>query len=205
MDYKNEFYKNRLTEYCNSFKAVASLSMLALAQKNVNVVMSLYKKLNIIFTDIVNLTEIIYDNDIVNCVKTLEVDKLPDFFDVLKTVDSYYKMLSLKYAQTEFETDEENILLNKISIEINHKEEIPFLNIAKIFYNNEKYAEAIEICEYIKTISDSAPVWSILGDIYRATKEYGLSIEAYKKYLELNEDDYEVEKTLQDVYEEALS
>ena len=205
MDYKVEFYKNRLTELCNSFKAIASLSILALEQKNFKKVMLLYKKLNNVFEDIKKLVELYGDTNLTKQVKELDMANIPEEFDILKTIDSYYKVLSLKYAQTEFESDEEKILLNKISIELNYKEEIPYLNIARIMYSNGKYAEAIELCEYIKTITDSAPVWNILGDIYRATKDYGMAIEAYKKYLELNEDDYEIEKVLEEVYEEALT
>ena len=196
MDYKVEFYKNRLTDLCNSFKAIASLSILALEQKDFKKVILFYEKLNNIYSDIIKFVELYADENLTRQVKELDLNEIIEDFEVLKTIDSYYKMLSLKYAQTEFESDEEKILLNKISIELNYKEEIPYLNLAKIMYNNAKYAESIELCEYIKTITDSAPVWHILGDIYRATKDYGMAIEAYKKYLELNEDDYEVEKVL---------
>ena len=72
-------------------------------------------------------------------------------------------------------------------------------------YENENYSEAIELCEFIKTITDTAPVWSLIGDIYRTLKMYGKSIEAYKYYLKLNEDDDEATETLKEIYEEALS
>ena len=67
------------------------------------------------------------------------------------------------------------------------------------------YSEAIKLCEFIKTITDTAPVWSLIGDIYRALKMYGKSIEAYKYYLNLNEDDDEATETLKEIYEEALN
>ena len=113
-------------------------------------------------------------------------------------------MLSLKYAQTEVENVIDKIILNKLSVDFNCLEEIPYLNIAKLLYEQGKYAESLKLCEFIKTITDTAPVWNIIGDVYRAVGRYGKCIEAYKKYLVLNEDDEEVAEKLLQTYEEAL-
>lgn len=205
MSYKQEFYKNRITDLCNSYKALASLSMLALAEKNIKQVIKLHNGLNDLFNDIVKFITLLNDKEILKSVKELEIDNLPDYLSSLKTVFSYNKILSLNYTETEIDDIQDKILLNKMSVEFNHAEEIPYLNIARVLYEQGKYAEAVELCEFIKTISDTAPVWNLLGDIYRAVKRYGQCINAYRIYLELNEDDEEVANKLAEVYEEALT
>ncbi|MCM1266146.1 MAG: hypothetical protein NC200_08105 [Candidatus Gastranaerophilales bacterium] len=205
MNHKEEFYKNKITDLCNSYKVVATLSMLALSEKNVKCVIKLHNDLNAIFGKIIEFIALLNDEELLSKVKNLEVSELPEYLSSIKTIFSYNMMLSLKYAQTEVESVEEKILLNKLSIDFNYKEEIPYLNIAKLLFEEKHYAEALELCEFIKTITETAPVWNISGDVYRALKRYGKCIEAYKTYLDLNEDDDEVAEKLLQVYEEALN
>lgn len=205
MTYKEEFLKTKLTDYCNQYKAVASLSILAIAKNDVVLIKKLHKDLKKIFDTTMSFLEPLCSKSIISKLKNMDLSLIPQSMESLKIIDSYQKILSLKYTKVETDNIEDKIYLNKMSIEFNPLEEIPYLNIARALYENENYSEAIELCEFIKTITDTAPVWSLIGDIYRTLKMYGKSIEAYKYYLKLNEDDDEATETLKEIYEEALS
>lgn len=204
MTNKEEFLKTKLTDFCNQYKAIASLSILAIAKNDVSLVKKLHNDLKKIFEDTMNFLDLFCSKSMLLKYRNLDFSTIPSNFESLKIIDSYQKILSLKYTKVETDNIEDKILLNKMSVEFNPMEEIPYLNIARILYENKNYFESLELCEYIKTITDTAPVWSLIGDIYRELKMYGKSIEAYKYYLKLNEDDDEASETLQKIYEEAL-
>ncbi len=204
MDCKKEYLKIRLTELSNSYKSVAILSDYAVKKNDFKLAYSLFCELKAVFRTILFIVKNNCPKSIYEKVVNLDTDALPDYFEPLKTVDIYSKFLSLKYQNIETNNPKEKMLLCKMSIEFNPKEEISYLSIAKLLLAEKKYPEVIKICEYIKTISDTAPVWEILGDTYRELKEYGKSIDAYVNYLELNEKDSEGEKKLRETYEEAL-
>ena len=123
---------------------------------------------------------------------------------MLNIVDIYNKLLSLKYLGFKTENSEEKIIISKMSIEFNPEEELAYISLAKSLYEFGKYPEAVSLCEYIKTFSETAPVWEILGDVYRDLEVWGKSVEAYKKYVEINDGDLEVADKLESVYKEAL-
>lgn len=204
MDYKKEYIKTKLTELSNSYKSVAILSDYAIKTNDFKLVYSLFCELKSIFNKILSFVKNNCPKSIYEKVENLDTENLPDYFEPLKTVDIYSKILSLKYPNIETDNPKEKIMLHKMGIEFNPTEEISYLGIAKILLEEKKYPQVIKLCEYIKTISDTAPVWEILGDTYRELKDYGKSIDAYSKYLELNEKDAEGEAKLAETYEEAL-
>jgi len=165
----------------------------------------LHNDLNEVFSSVVQFLKKTGSAKIAEQITYDEYGHLPEDFNSLKIIDSYKKILSLKYTNVETDNIEDKIYMNKLSVELNPPEEIAYLNIARALYENGNYAESLELCKFIKTISDTAPVWCLLGDIYRSLKMYGESIDSYRTYLELNENDEEAEQTLSEIYEEALS
>ena len=198
------YLKNRLSELSSMYRINAELSALAINNGNFEVVTKLYNELNIIAGRVADILKITSDEDEVKNVKNLNLIELPDYMQAISLIDAYTKLLSLKY--TNFETDdlEEIITLNKMSIDFKYDEDIPFLIIGRALYDNKYYSDVLRLCEYIETFSTGAPVWSLYGDTYRALGEYGLAIKSYQKYLELNKNDEDALKTLDELYEEAL-
>lgn len=204
MDYKKEFLKNKLSDLSNSYKTVAILSAYAVKNNDFALAKSQYTELKEIFSEIQNIIKLCCPKSVCEKAENMDIDNLPEYFEALRVVDVYSKILSIKYPNIKTDSPLEKIILNKMSIELNPTEELSYLGIAKVLFEEKKYPEVIKLCEYIKTISNTAPVWEILGDTYRELKQYGKSIDAYVKYLELNEKDREGEEKLQKVYEEAL-
>ena len=197
--------QNKLTDLANTYKIVGTLSTLAVAQKDIKSVKNQYKILKEIFAEMIDLTEKNCPKNEVELAKNLDVDNLPEYLKPLATVDIYNKILALKYSNLETESYEDKIEINKMSIDFNHTEEMAYLNIAKVLYEQKKYVEGLRLCEYIKTLATTAPVYEILGDIYRDLKYYGDSVASYKRYLELNENDTEAKDRLNEIYEEAIA
>jgi tetratricopeptide (TPR) repeat protein len=204
MDNKQTFYKNQITDLCNAYKSIAILSFLEIEKGRLEKVLALHKNLEEIFDKIVKRVKLLNDDKTLKKVQSTEFEELPEYLSEIKNVVSYKKLLSLKYSQLDGKTLEDNIVINKMSIEFNPSEEIPYLSIGQALFDNGHYLEVIKLCEFIKTISDTAPVWKLIGDAYRKLGQYGFCIESYQKYLELNEDDYEMKDELNKVYEEAL-
>ena len=204
MTSKEQFIKNRISEMSNAFKVVAELSEVSIISGDIDSVMWLNIQLNSIFERIVDFAKSMESADIVKKVKDLNVKELPEYLSSLEIIDAYKKLLSLKYTNIETDNFEEKIKLNKMSIDYNWEEEIPYLIIARYLYEKEHYEEALKLCEYILKITSTAPVYNILGDIYRKLGEYGRAIENYKKYTEMNDGDDEAIETLNTLYEEAL-
>lgn len=197
--------KDKLTDLTNVYKIVGTLSVLAVAQKDIETVKEQYKILKEIFSEIIELVEKNCSKNEVEMVKDLDIDNLPEHLKPLTTVDIYNKILALKYTNIEIEDYKDKIEINKMSVELNHIEEMAYLNIAKTLHKQKKYVETIRLCEYIKTLATTAPVYEILGDVYRDLKYYDESIASYKRYLELNENDIEAKARLDEIYEEALA
>ena len=197
--------KNKLTDLTNAYKVVGTLSVLAVAQKDIETIKEQYKILKEIFSEIVEVVEKNCSKKEVEMVKNLDIDNLPEYLKPISTVDIYNKILALKYTNIEIEDYEDKIEINKMSVELNHIEEMAYLNIARTLYEQKKYVEAIRLCEYIKTLATTAPVYEILGDVYRDLKYYDESIASYKRYLELNENDTDAKARLDEIYEEALA
>lgn len=201
---KEKFLKYRLTDLCNSYKAIATLTTFAIASKDFPQVKKQFFLLKEIFNRVLSLIKPIVKTEIYKNAKNLNVSELPDYLEPLKTIDAYCKILSLKYANYETSDFKEKLMLNKMSIDCNCMEDIPFIKIGRALFENGNYPEAMQICYHLKEISDTAPTYSLMGDIYRKQGNYGEAINAYLKYLELNENDEEGMETLQQLYEEAL-
>lgn len=197
--------KNKLTDLTNTYKIVGTLSALAVAQGDIPSIKEQYKVLKEIFSEIMTLIEKNCSKKEIELAKNLDVENLPEYLAPLSTIDIYNKILALKYTNVETENYEDKIEINKMSIDFNHTEEMAYLNIAKVLYEQKKYIEGLRLCEYIKTLATTAPVYEILGDIYRDMKYYGDSVASYKRYLELNENDTDAKARLNEIYEEAIA
>jgi len=198
------FLKNRLSELATKYKVNAELTILAILKGNFKAVETLYYELNDTDNRIHNILKQTSNQEEIKNIKHLQLDELPDYLHSITIVDAYKKLLSLKFTNFESENLEEKICVNKMSVNFKYDEDIPYIIIARTLYKNKKYPEALKLCEFIETISSSAPVWSLYGDIYREIGEYGKAIQSYLKYLELNKNDEEGLETLEELYEEAL-
>lgn len=202
---KEKFLKNKITDICNIYKAAASLAAAAAADNNIELVKKLHKNLREIFSFMTNTIELYNDPKITEKIRNNDFENLPDWLSYARIADYCRKMTALKYTNTDCNDIENQIMINKMAIELNPEEEISYLKIARTLYEQEKYTQALELCEYIKTISNTAPVWSLSGDIYRSLGKYDKSIDSYLTYVKLNEDDEKALKTLDEIYEEALN
>ena len=129
MTYKEEFLKTKLTDYCNQYKAVASLSILAIAKNDVVLIKKLHKNLKKIFDTTMSFLEPLCSKSIISKLKNMDLSSIPQSMESLKIIDSYQKILSLKYTKVETDNIEDKIYLNKI-FPINFF--IPSLSLSKI-------------------------------------------------------------------------
>ena len=200
----NNSITEKLNKYINAYKLTANLSMPAICNNDYNTVLNLNKMLKEIWAEILNIVKNNCEKDYYEKVKNFELNKLPDEFQGIKSVDIYNKILALKYTNIKLNDPKKQIRINELSLELNPDEDIPQINIAKIYYHEKKYEKAIKICTNIINISETAPAWEILGDIYQKQKDYGKAVESYKKYLELNENDTKGEEKLYKTYRESV-
>lgn len=174
--------KERLTELIDSFKAIASLSILAVAENDIEGVIVLNNSLKRIF-------------------KLLEKNITDKEFKIL---DSYRKLLALEYAKLKTKTPDEQLKILRLCIDFDYAENLHSIALAQLFQKEKKYKEAILLAEYLTTVCDSAPPYLVLAKSYRDLKMYDLSIKAYNSYLILNENDKEAEIERDKVFEEML-
>lgn len=193
---------NKMIDLVNLYKLTAILSELFLKKSEYTLVENLYIELKNIYCELLEYIKTNYPESIYKSVVENRFNELPDEFKILSNIELYNKILALKYLESKPESHKTKIIFDKMSIDFNEKEELAYIDLAKILLEDKKYIETIALCDYIKTLSDTAPVWEISGDAYRNLKMYGDSIENYKHYLSINEYDDEVQKKLDDTYKE---
>lgn len=174
--------KERLEELVDSFKALASLSMLAVAENDIQGVMTLNSSLKRIF-------------------KLLEKDITDKEFKIL---DSYRKLLALEYSKLKSDNSDEQLKIIRLCIDFDYAESLHSIALAQLFQKEKRYKEAILLAEYLTTVCDSAPPYLVLAKSYRDLKMYDMSIKAYNSYLILNENDKEAKIERDEVFEEIL-
>lgn len=204
MDNKESFLKHRVSDLSNMFKGLAELSDFLLEQKDFETAKKIYTEQNKVLDRIVNTTKPLVPESVLKNIKDINNEELPECLNSLELVDAYKKLLSIKYATVNPDKMEDKIKFYKMSIEYNWAEEIPYLGIAKTLYENNHLEEALRLCNYILEITTTAPVYKLMGDIYRKYGEYGSAIENYIKYTDMNDGDDEAFEILSELYEEAI-
>lgn len=171
-----------INELCDSFKIVVNLSMLAIAENDVEGAVTLNQSLKRIW------------------------NKLEPYSDVkaVGTLETYKKLLALEYPKLKSDNIEERIKVVKMSIDFDYEETLHSIALAKLLCEKNKYKEAIILADYIRTVDSTAPSRLVLAQIYRKLKIYSLSVAFYKEYLQLNENDKEIKQELAEVYKEML-
>ena len=197
--------KNIIQDYSNMYKAISTMAVLCIAKKDFMTIKHNHEILAGLYSRILKFVKTACSEKVVEQIENSDFTNLPEELSPLSIVDTYNKILALKYTEVETDSLEERIELNKMSIELNCNEEIPYINLANVLYENGKYPETMEMCSVLKEISDTAPMWEILGKTYRKLGMYGEAIESYRKYLRLNESDNEALECLNEIYEEALN
>lgn len=205
MSVKNESIKKTIQEYSNMYTVIANIAISNTVKYNFNSIIKDYNTLKNLYDNIMDFIDYTCPKDIANQIKDSEFNSLPQYLEPIKTVETYRKILALKYANIHPKSVDERIILNKISIELNPSEEFPYINIANILFKRKKYPEVIEFCNIKQEFADSPPILEILGKTYRKTGELGKSIDSYKKYLETNKNDTEAADCLNKIYKEALN
>lgn len=193
----------KIFDLCNGYKLTSILAVYASKKEDYDFIINQYKILKDIWKRLLDVIKTNYTQSIYEDVLQFKLADLPDELQPLQTVDIYNKILALKFSDVKTLGVKQTIELNNLSIELNPQEEIPYINIAKALYRDKQYEKALVYCDKIKT-PESAPVWEILGDIYRETGDYGSAIEVYNKYLLLNENDTQGVEKLKQTYLEAL-
>lgn len=201
----NNSAKNKIAHLVHAYKLTAILSVLSAVKNDYNAVLTQYDILKQIWNDILEIVKNSYSETEYKKCSDFDIDNLTDELKQIKTVDLYNKILSLKYLDMVFDDVQKKIIIDKICLELNPFEEIIHINLAKNLYKSKNYTEAIELCDYIKSSSQSAPAWEISADSQRALKNYGQAISDYQKYIEINDGDYEVVDKLNETYKEALN
>ena len=204
MQNRELYIKNKLTDYANVYKTIADFSILSIKQNNVTLTIKLLTSLNRVFERILNFIKISCPEDLYKKCEEYDFEELPEFLSPLKVADAYMKILSLKCLNLETDNVEEKLFILKMSLALNYKEEIPYINLADFLYKNKKYSEAIALCNMIKNLSNSAPAWEISAKSYRKLKRYSEAIEDYNTYISINEGDDDGKTELEKIYKESL-
>ena len=177
-----ETKKVGLDELCESYKAIAILSKLAVAENDISGVMTLNNSLKRISQSLSGQISSKTEN----------------------ILESYNKLLALNYAKLKTDNPDEQLKIIKMQLAFDYKESLHSISLAQLFYQEKKYKEAITLAEYLTMVCESAPPYLLLAQSYRDLKMYDKSIKAYNTYLLLNENDEEIKEELDEVYEEML-
>ena len=204
MSYRKEFYKNKIEKLFDSYKSVVSLSMLAVAENNVDAVIKLNSRLKSIFETILETVKLFDKENVYENLKSLKFNKLPENLKIIQTIETYNKLLALEYSKLKTEDINKKIEIIKLFIDYDYKETLHSIELAKLLCDLGKYREAILLADFLRTVDTTAPARLVLAKAYRDLKVYGLSIAFYKEYLSLNENDKDVKQELQDVFEEMI-
>lgn len=173
---------NRISELFDSYSAIVSLSMLAIAENDIEGAICLNKSLKKIYEQISG--------------KVSEKQQL--------TLESYQKLLGLEYSKLSNDNAGKKLKTILMSIDFDYDETLHWIGLAQLFQKEKKYKEAIMLAEYLTTVCDSAPPYLVLAKTYRDLKMYDMSIKGYNTYLLLNENDKEAKQELDKVFEEML-
>lgn len=173
---------NRISELFDSYSAIVSLSMLAIAENDIEGAICLNKSLKKIYNQI-----------------TGKVSEKQQF-----TLESYQKLLGLEYSKLSNDNADKKLKTILMSIDFDYDETLHWIGLAQLFQKEKKYKEAIMLAEYLTTVCDSAPPYLVLARTYRDLKMYDMSIKGYNTYLLLNENDKEAKQELDKVFEEML-
>lgn len=173
---------NRISELFDSYSAIVSLSMLAIAENDIEGAICLNKSLKKIYEQISG--------------KVSEKQQL--------TLESYQKLLGLEYSKLSNDNADKKLKTILMSIDFDYDETLHWIGLAQLFQKEKKYKEAIMLAEYLTTVCDSAPPYLVLARTYRDLKMYDMSIKGYNTYLLLNENDKEAKQELDKVFEEML-
>ncbi len=204
MSYRKEFYKNKIEELFDSYKTVVSLSMLAVAENNVDAVIGLNSRLKSIFESILDVVKLFDKESVYENLRNLKFNDLPENLKLLQTIETYNKLLALNYSKIKIDNNDKKIKVLKFCIEYDYQETLHSIELAKLLYKLGKYREAIVLADYIRTIDSTAPSRLVLAQAYKDLKVYGLSLAFYKEYLSLNENDKEIKQEMHEVFEKML-
>ncbi len=173
---------NHISELFDSYSAIISLSMLAIAENDIEGAICLNKSLKRIYNQI-----------------TGKVSEKEQF-----TLESYGKLIALDYSKLSSDKINEKLKTVLMSIDFDCEETLHWIELAQLFQKEKKYKEAIMLAEYLTTVCESAPPYLVLARTYRDLKMYDKSIKGYNTYLLLNENDKEAKQELDEVFEEML-
>lgn len=204
MSYRKEFYKNKIEKLFDSYKSLVSLSILAVAENNVDAVMELNSRLKSIFATILETVKLFDEVTVYENLKSLNFQELPEELKILQTIETYNKLLALDYSKLKIDDINKKIKIVKLCIDYDYKETLHAIELAKLLYEAGKYREAIVLADFIRTIDNTAPSRLVLAQTYKDLKLYGLSLAFYKEYLSLNENDKEIKQEMQDVFEAMI-
>ncbi len=171
----------RIQELCDSYKIIVSLSMLAIAEDDIDGIFTLNESLKRIWELVKNSGH-----------KDLEL------------LETYQKILALEYSKLETESINDKLKLIKLAIDFDYSQSLHCLELAKFLHKEKKYPEAIILAQYLATICNEVPPLQILGKCYRELKMYDMSIKAYNSYLLINKNDKKAKEELNEIYEEML-
>lgn len=174
--------EKRIDELCDSYKILVSLSMLAVAENDIDGVFTINQSLKRIWDSLKN-----------------DIDS-----NTIQLLDTYNKLLALEYSKLKTDNADEQLKIIKLCIDFDYSESLHSIALAKFLYQEKKYTEAIMLATYLTTVCEIAPPFLVLGKCYKDLKMYDMSIKAYKSYLILNENDKEAEEELNEVFEEML-
>ena len=204
MGNKEDFIKIIIKNIANSYKTAVTLTSVALAENNIQLTKDLHTHLNNIFSKLKDNVYVCEDDCIIEKIKNDNFENLPEWLTSIKMADYSRKLLALKYTNTDCDNIEDKIMINKMAIELNPQEDIPYIKIGRALFEDGHTIQALKLCEYIKTFSDTIPLLSLLGDVCRSLGMYAESIDAYSNILKIKEDDEETLAKIDEICEEAL-
>jgi predicted Zn-dependent protease len=134
----------------------------------------------------------------------MNFDEIPLELKEIKSLEYYNKLMALEYSNLTPENINDEIKILKMSIDFDWSEKLHFIKLAQLFYKEKKYKEAIMLAKYLVTVSETPPPWLVLAKSYRDLGMYGESIEAYKIYTGMNENDKEAKQEYVDMLDKIV-
>ena len=178
------FVKQKLDNLATVYMCVTFFAVYAIESNDFDGIKTAHHYLVSLFEQAKKLISKTCPKSINKLVETNELKELPEFLNSFKIIETYRKMAASHFINLEF-GDERDILLNKMGIYLDEKNELPYLYIAQILNKLGKYPEATKMVQFFDSLSNSTPVLQFLSELFKNAKRYDKVIDAYVQLLKM--------------------
>lgn len=204
MSIKQLYIQNYLKKMLDVYKVLSLLILLTIAKKDFKTLKFAHKYFVKITNNITSFVEKMCTKQDIKNFKNKQYKKLPDYLEELKIFIIYKESVTEVLTGFAFQ-DEENILMNKMGLELDNQKELAYMNISQMLNKMKKYPEAINTLYSLNELLNSTPVMNYAAKIFQTTEQYDKSIECYQKILKMWPKNRMIERKLYKICDEVLS